>query len=226
MSFELGKRAIESIKNQTYKNYKLFLIGDKYEKKDEFNLFGELLDKNKIYLENLKVAAEREKYKGRKLWVTGGTNASNIAIDRALSENFSWISFLDYDDIYYNNHLEVINKAIIETNSNFISTLSWQGNNESGRYLPELNNCNDYYNNYKPLVNHLSKISVCFNINHYNFKFRNMIEQFNIIYASDGDLWDQINIQMENKSEYGILINELTCQREIGKTVIRKPEIV
>lgn len=227
-SFRLTKRAILSIKRQTHQNFKLFLIGDKYEKQKEFDELSQLLDKDKIYAENIPVAVEREKYTGVKLWVTGGINASNTAIDRAVEQGFSWIAFLDYDDYYYTNHIEIINKTLRFRNTNFVSTLSWQGNDKVGRYLPELKNIRygSAFSPYRPEVNHLSKISVCFNVNYYNVRFRNMIEEFDRIYASDGDLWNQIKAQMGLKAECGILANWETCRREGGKLVVRKPEVI
>ena len=41
-------RAINSIKNQTHKDWKLFLIGDNYQNNEEFELISSLLPKEKI----------------------------------------------------------------------------------------------------------------------------------------------------------------------------------
>jgi hypothetical protein len=53
-----------------------------------------------------------------------------------------------------------------------------------------------------------------------------MIEEFNQIYASDGDFFDQIKLKMEKNNESGILANWVTCRREDGKIVIRNPEVI
>ena len=47
---ELLSRCLNSVKDQKYQNYKVFLIGDKYEDNDEFNTFGvDTIDLEKLY---------------------------------------------------------------------------------------------------------------------------------------------------------------------------------
>jgi len=53
-----------------------------------------------------------------------------------------------------------------------------------------------------------------------------MIEETGKSYAGDADLWNRINIFLENKNEYGIFINESTCRKIGGKIPILKPNIV
>ena len=77
-------RAISSVANQSYQNFKIFIVGDKYENNSEFedivNGFVEIADK--IVCENLPFAHERDKYLGVNnvaLWNCGGANALNHA---------------------------------------------------------------------------------------------------------------------------------------------------
>jgi GT2 family glycosyltransferase len=124
----LLNRALESIKSQTYQNYKVYLIGDKYEDNDELLGLSTIIDSDKIYVENLPYAKEREKYTGLDLWCAGGVNANNYAIDKILSDGFSYICHLDHDDWWMSNHLEEIVNIIELNNSAFISTKSYYKN--------------------------------------------------------------------------------------------------
>ena len=84
------KRTLNSIKNQKHQDYKVFLIGDKYDDQEEFlEICTTILDSSKIYYENLPFAFERDKYSDlEKLWSSGGTYSTNYAIEKALSEGF------------------------------------------------------------------------------------------------------------------------------------------
>jgi glycosyltransferase involved in cell wall biosynthesis len=115
-------RAIQSIVNQSYQNFKIFIIGDKYEDNTEFeaiiNSFIEIADK--IVYENLHFAHERDKYLGinnTALWNCGGANALNHANNLAKVHGITKVCHLDHDDIWLPNHLELIAKAILEKNN-------------------------------------------------------------------------------------------------------------
>src|ERR1035437_5772268 len=85
---EFLKRALESIKNQIYQNYVVFLIGDKYNDNVEFELLATtIIEKNKIKYINLLHAVEREKYliNSNELCLAGSSNANNVGIDMAIS---------------------------------------------------------------------------------------------------------------------------------------------
>ncbi len=59
---EYLNRAITSIFSQTYQDFKLFVIGDRYD--DRYELFN-IINKypsDKLYCENLPYAKERDKY--------------------------------------------------------------------------------------------------------------------------------------------------------------------
>lgn len=100
------KRAFECLRNQKYQNFKVFLIGDRYEDNLEFMSFREELPQGKIYIENLKVAHERDHCKKkRNLWTIGGANAMNHGLREAKSQGFQYMAHLDDDDIWHPNHL-------------------------------------------------------------------------------------------------------------------------
>ena len=111
--------ALKSIKNQTYNDYKVFLIGDKYENNEEFEVLAKsIIPKEKIFWKNLEFAKERDKYPlgDLKLWCAGGVNASNFGISQALNEKIDYLCHLDHDDWWEPNHLAEIFSAIKKHN--------------------------------------------------------------------------------------------------------------
>lgn len=211
------KKAIESVKNQSHQEYKLFLIGDDYTDNNELIKLGGVLDKEKIYIENLPIAKERIKYNGIDLWRNGGTNASNIGIKKALEDGFDYVCHLDHDDFYLENHLKIISDCIEKTNINFITT-------KCG-YYPDIDST-ELYINYRPIANKLHKVSTCINYRYFNMFFRNVIEETGVGYAGDADMWNRINDYLKKKNEWGIFINKITCQKIGGQDYILKPNIV
>lgn len=219
-TYEHLKRTLESVKNQTHQDYKLFLIGDNYTDNEEFMELSKIISEDKIYVENLPVAVEREKYSGRDLWCCGGLNAEKIGIKQAQSEGYNYICMLDHDDVFLENHLEVISECIEKTGTNFVTT-------KCGSY-PDIK-IEGYYTKYRPVSSHLFKVSVCCNYNYYDIELstiEELIKRYGKIYASDADIWNRMNEVMKKNNEYGIFINEITCKKLGGMCPILNPEIV
>lgn len=202
---EVLTRALESIKSQTYQNYKVYLIGDKYEDNDEFLRLSSIIDPDKIYVENLPYAKEREKYTGLDLWCAGGVNANNHAIDKILEDELSYICHLDHDDWWASNHLEEIINVIESDSPAFIATKSYHKNYENT--LPIIESSPFF-----PKNGDLIHSSVCIDFNRINLRYRDMLEEEGIRgVVSDGDMWDRISELMKSKNINGVLINKTTC---------------
>jgi len=211
-------RALNSIKNQSYQDYMVYLIGDHYENEQELFEIAKIIDKSKIKVTNLPFAAERSKYRGKQLWVCGGANAYNNAISNSIADGLNYFCHLDHDDYWLENHLETIINAINSTHSNFICTLT---QTPQKTFLPNDTLLN-YLNKWRPLPSKLIHSSTCINFSYFNMKYRNMIEENNSIYPSDADLWSRINKFLEEKNEYGILVNKHTVVKDCGQEVIKK----
>lgn len=208
-------RALESIKNQTYKNYKVFLIGDKYEDNDEFNLLSKIIDADKIFSMNLNYAYERDKYfdKPNILWTCGGVNAVNIGIEYALKDGFEYVAHLDHDDYWSENHLsEIVNVINTKDNVGFVYTLS----NFIDTVLPSVINDGEIQFSL-PEQSNLIHSSTCVNFKLLESRYRNMFESFNHIYPSDADLWNQLKIEIPNKNVGSFLIKKITCTHDKEK---------
>lgn len=201
-------RTLDSILKQTFQNYKVFLIGDNYDNNDEFNEFGLNFDTNKFYSENLPIAIERKKYynEKRKLWCSGGCNASNYGIDIALSENIDYICRLDHDDWWETTHLENF-KLLIETHKP--DWMCSKSNHIKG-VLPDIND-NELYIKYIPKPGNLIKSSTCINQKTIPLRSRDVFAETGKIVPGDADLWDRMGKYIKDSNLKSYLINQITC---------------
>jgi acetyltransferase-like isoleucine patch superfamily enzyme len=207
---EILTRAIESIKNQTYQDYTLIIIGDKYDDNNEF----EIICRNaglgdKLVFKNLPYAKEREKYPlgSKELWSSGGVNARNLGIDMGLELGLEYICHLDHDDYWHPQHLEIINHTI-----------------ESTQDASVVHTCSTYFNSYLPPVELTNEIqpteiksgglihsSACINHKLIPLKYRDMFEETGKEYAADADMWNRVGEYIEQNNLKAYRITSLTC---------------
>jgi hypothetical protein len=194
------ERNLKSLASQTDLNFRVFIIGDKYENEEEFLSFRNLFEN--MYMENLTYAKERDKYKGNALWCTGGVNAMNIGIDRAISEGYEWIINMDHDDYFLETHIEDI-RNLINENCAFICSKSVHENSYT---LPNTNS-----KEYVPKKYDLIKSSACVNFLKIPLRFRNLYEEEGIEYPSDADLWIRIAPVITGNNYQSFCTGKLTC---------------
>lgn len=196
-------RALVSILNQSYSNYKVFLVGDNYEKNNEFISLSKSIPSDKIKAINLPEARERSKYSGHRLWCTGGITASNLGIDLCLAENIHHICHLDHDDWWEPNHLEEIAKAFSSSNYMLVATESLHINNQ---VFPR-KKTDPFY----PACNDIVHSAVCINFKGLNIRYRNVYEETGKDFPADCDLWIRLSSYMKNHNLVGKLVNKITC---------------
>ena len=211
---ELLTRALESIKNQTHQDYKVFLIGDKYDDVDEFNeIATSIIPPEKIYYENLPYAKERDKYFGvnnMALWTSGGCNARNHA-NSVASNELTYVCQLDHDAYYLPNHLSNIVNAIQKyPDAAFIYTLAkhlffdvFPHVKADGSIIEKL-----------PEPSNVTHSSVCINNRLIPFKYRDVLEETGKIDPSDADMWRRISELSNSTGIKSYLICEVTCVNE------------
>lgn len=91
----LIKKAIQNIKNQTYKNLEIIVVNDNGE--ENLNYKNQTLDELKEFIENKEITyIELEKNQG-------GAIARNVGIENSTGK---YISFYDDDDEYFENKIE------------------------------------------------------------------------------------------------------------------------
>ena len=114
-------KTLTSVKQQSYENWKIILVGDDYEDKGEFKLYNDIIPKEKMVAINLDRSVERDFYydkiegddgelileKIHDLWCVAGSTASNFGIQVLKDLGINYFCQLDHDDIWYNNHLKL-----------------------------------------------------------------------------------------------------------------------
>jgi virginiamycin A acetyltransferase len=223
---EILKRAIDSIKNQTYQDYTLIIIGDKYEDNNEFETICSNAGLgDKLIFKNLPYAKEREKYPlgSKELWSSGGVNARNYGVDLGLELGLEYICHLDHDDYYHPQHLEIINYAI-----------------EATQDASVIHTCSTYFNSYLPAVELTDEIqlteikpgglihsSACINHKLIPLKYRDMFEETGKEHAADADMWTRIGEYTKQNNLKTYRITSLTCFHPTeGDTYQTKPNMI
>ena len=115
---------LKSIASQSYKNWKVFLVGDCYEGDEEIiKVMKECLGKNYEY-HNLSEPGERNKdISATHKKITGGTVAFNKGIRMAEAASMDIIAKIDHDDMWKNNHLDCLAKSYTQhPNAAFVFT--------------------------------------------------------------------------------------------------------
>jgi glycosyltransferase involved in cell wall biosynthesis len=204
-------RALDCVLKQTHTNYKVFLIGDRYDNQDEFASFGNGFTDENLYKENLTVAAERDIYTNKEiLWKYGGCNASNHGIDVALSQGFEYICRLDHDDRWTPNHLKNFDELVKLHNPMWMCSRSTHIRGT----LPTQRGDGKFAEFY-PAPASLIKSSTCINQKVIPLRTRNIYQQTGKVGRSaDSDLWERISKYMKENELKGYLVNEVTCYHD------------
>jgi glycosyltransferase involved in cell wall biosynthesis len=109
---EVLKDCLESIASQSYKNWKVFIVGDCYDGDEEITKVMKECLGNKYEFHNLSSPGERNlDIPTNEKKITGGTKAWNKGISMAESAGMDIIAKIDHDDKWKNNHLMTLAKA-------------------------------------------------------------------------------------------------------------------
>jgi GT2 family glycosyltransferase len=208
-------RALESLKNQLHQDFKLFLIGDRYDNNDEFeHLAKSILPQHQIYFENRNFATERDLYTmgTRQLWCSGGVSAYNHAVDCALSDGYSYVCHLDHDDYWHPGHLSCINAVVEQAkNSALIYTCA---QHFDGSILPRnlpVSGSGQVYE-YLPKPFDTVHSSVCINHSLIPLRYRDVFAEEGHTVEADVDMWIRIgHFISQNPLLKSYLIGETTC---------------
>lgn len=195
-TFNKISRTIESVKRQTYKNWKIILVGDGYEQ-EEFQKIKSLIPQDKLISFNLEERYEKQTLglSGRNLWCCGGVEATNTAIELCKKNNINYYCSLDDDDLWLPFHLEILNMGFTSfEESCFVYTNSvYTDKNNITKLFPAQQVLSFLqYNNLPPKPENLIHSTVCWKIDKIPLKYRNVIEQKRT-YPADADMWERIN---------------------------------
>lgn len=103
------KKMLASLKDQTFTDWTLFLVGDKHTDEPALSELLSVLPPEKVVFTNLPIACERDFTSNKHaLYTSGGATAMNYATELIKHSKCKYIAHLDDDDIWAPNHLEVI----------------------------------------------------------------------------------------------------------------------
>lgn len=103
---------LDSLLNQTYTNWKLFIVGDGFEPEEELvDLLKEKLKPSQYTFKNLSEPGERGKIDPKYLRNSAGGKAKNEAIKLAKAEGYEYFASIDHDDVWKPEHLMSMMKA-------------------------------------------------------------------------------------------------------------------
>lgn len=204
------QRVLKSIYSQTHKDFRIYVIGDRYENEKEFLSMVKNYPIENMYYTNLSKAHERDKYTNNKeaLWCSGGVFATNYGIKKAIEDNLQYVCLLDHDDYWLPDHLELLNKTILEKEADWICTKTSVGRN---RFLPVNVGNNDKEIKFLPLPCGIIKSSVCYNIKKIPLFVRDVFEETEVACPADADLWRRSADYIKKNNLISYYINKHTC---------------
>lgn len=219
---KIVSRALLSILNQTYKNYKVFFIGDRYEDEKEFLELSALIPKDKIVAYNHDVALERESssLRGENLWVCAGINTTRLGVRMMRQHGITHYARLDDDDFWKPNHLEVLSKGYNEfPEAVFVYTKSLFSNSrkqvpigEIKRVLPS-ENVKLGYNNLIPRSARVVQSSTSWRLDKVSILPRYPHEQMKV-FPADADMWDRFSNLCSHANLKVLHIPEVTVVKD------------
>jgi|TARA_R110000782_G_scaffold10537_6_gene32866 glycosyltransferase involved in cell wall biosynthesis len=108
------KEALNSVKAQKFKNWKIYLTADKYDNDEEIkSVIKDIIPDNQIQYKNRSTPGERDnkKWSTKQIRFTAGCGALNDSLSMAKKDGCDYIVRIDHDDKWAPNHLELIAKA-------------------------------------------------------------------------------------------------------------------
>lgn len=208
------KRCLDSVFSQTYKDFVVYLVGDKYENVGELNDLLASYPTDRLIFENLPYAKEREKYANDRmtLWGYGGINAMNHGIKKSLADSIDYVCHLDHDDFWEPNHLQSLVECIISTGAVVAYTKSTY---MSRGILPSVADSAGLYIEQIPFPGQFIHSSICIDFKRVPFMYRNALEEEGIQNCTgDGDLLGRIMKFLPTTAMKSYLINLVTCHHD------------
>ena len=220
---EYLKRAMDSVMNQTYTNWDLIIVADKYEPREELESilfeYNKKTNNNIIYLYNYIV--ERDYIENKmNLWTCAGARSMNMGLNYARQNNYKYYCHLDDDDFWTNEHLEKLAYAYTNfPNCIFSNTKSTFFNS----YLPkdEENITTIYENNRLPLSRATIHSAFSFRCDIIPFDYFTSLNENVAFWYSDATMLDCIkDFLSKNKQYCSIYMPFLTCYHDYeGETL-------
>jgi glycosyltransferase involved in cell wall biosynthesis len=205
---ELLTRALKSVKKQSFKDYKIYVIGDDYKNVKELL---KITQHFKVNYFNLSKSEERELYAfgDYKLFCTGGLTPSLHGVNLALNDGFDFVCHLDHDDWWNPDHLGKINTMISRSDCLFACTMSTHIIN----HLPYFQET-DEIAYYLPVPCQVVVSSCCIKYSEVKTRARDVFKETGEAYPSDADLWQRLSVEIQELGKNGYLYTGITCHHD------------
>lgn len=213
-TFGLIKRAIENLNKQRYKNWDLMIVGDVYEKLDEFEQMPSLLHpdhKCLIFNNNL---TERMFIRNKsQLWNVAGANSMNYGLDKAQELGYTYYCHLDDDDFWTDDHLLLL-AHYYKLNPSAVCVYT-RGTHPSMGKVPVREVTAICLNNRKPTPCDVIHSSVSFRLDALPYRYATAHREDQIRGPSDAIMWARIYKHLsENPSQHAIYVPILTTYHD------------
>jgi len=201
-------RALRSVMTQTYEDYRIYLIGDDYTDRNEFDSIAKQY--KKITAVNLLFSIERQRYKfgDYRLFCSGGVTPALEGISLALADGCQYVCHLDHDDWWEPAHLAQIS-SVFNRDPVFIATIATY----YGSYLPLTDPTNEIID-YLPRPGGSSLSASCIKYSDTDVRFRDVYAETGKEYPADADFWERLSAQMNEKGQRGYLISTVTVHHD------------
>jgi hypothetical protein len=186
------------------------LIGDKYENEEELRSVASFIPSEKLYLENLSYAAERERYPegGSALWASGGLNAMNRAVEVGLGMGISHFCHLDHDDFWSPDHLLNFQRKLDLAKFHFL--VSYSTSPVFHSMLPTV----QWEDEILPVPRGMIHSATCVDFSFFSERYRDVFQETGEIVPADADMWHRLREKMLQLNITGSLIKKITCFHE------------
>ena len=214
-------KTLSCVDNQTFRDYRIFLIGDAYGNPSELKRIAR--GHKQITYHNNPTSPERNRYGlgNMEIWCAGGVTAANTGIEMALNEGYEYICHLAHDDIWEMNHLEVINTMVEAKEPIFCCTLSTYFKDN---IMPGPFTINGDILPYYPIDGGMIASSAC--VKYSDTKIR-VVDRFyteGIMSPADAYLWECLRKEMLDTGKKGYVATIITCHHDEEGYAIRARE--
>jgi glycosyltransferase involved in cell wall biosynthesis len=213
---EYIKEAIDSVKAQKHKNWKIYLIGDDYDDNDEFEKIAAHAPSDKIWYQNMDLPGERLRFEGNDLWHCGSNCGANLALDQMKKDGVEWVTRLDHDDIWTPDHLTNFSKVAKNwPEVKFMGSVSkvarYKGGGKGQYFRPDRGEKSDFQPN-TPKIRDCWHSALCWNRKDLDLRYRNVREQMltepvrDEPRGGDKDMVDRLMMGCEEKNHSWMMV--------------------
>lgn len=207
-------RAIENLNKQRYKNWDLMIVGDVYEKIDEFEKMSSLVHpEHKCIIFNNTTTERMFIANKSKLWNVAGACSLNCGLDKAQEMGYTFYCHLDDDDYWTDDHLLLLANCY-KHNPSAVCVYT-RGTHPGLGLVPRQNIRVISLNNLKPTPCNTIHSSVSFRLDALPYRYVTARHEDDIHGPADAIMWSQIQKHLaENPSQHAIYLPFLTTYHD------------